>query len=114
MYHRGFDDAAHRRQRVEQCVAVAGGREATVEHRNDAPVLAAPDEAPGTLREHKRGGREVHVSEPVAAGSLGCFAARLGEGFVGTGEGQTVDDDENAARTGNVHAHPEAAGGHET
>ena len=77
-------------------VAVAGGGEPAVEHRDDAPVLPAADEPARALREHERGRGEVDVAEARAAGALGGLAAGLGERVVGAAERQAVDDDEHA------------------
>ena len=78
------DDASHRWQRVEERVAVAGGREAAVEHGDDAAVVAAADEAAGALREHERGGGQIDVAEPRPAGALRGLAAGLGQRVVGS------------------------------
>ncbi len=85
MHHLGIDDAPHRRERVEQGVAIAGGRQPAIQHRDDAAVVPAADQATGSLREHERGGGEVDVAEAGTARPFGGFAPSLGERVVRAG-----------------------------
>ena len=87
--------------------------QAWVEDGDDAVVLGAADEAPGALGQQEGGVGRGHAHEPVAARGRHRLAAGLGDGVVGAGEGDAVDDDQPAGAPGHVHALPQGQRAHQ-
>ena len=96
--------STHRWQGSDQRPPVAGVRQARVEHRYDTTISARPDEPARSLREERRGARQIDDAECVRTGML---APSDEQWVVGATEGDPVDYDERERRPRDIDPLPE-------